>query len=196
MKRFFETIRVQDGQVFHLPYHNARLNATIEAHFAGTPKIDLKNYITPTKKGLYRCKVIYSNEIEEVAFFPYTPRRIQSFKLVSSDIKYCYKYLDRSKIDALFAQKGECDEIIIVKNGLLTDTSIANIAFHYKNSWITPKNPLLPGTTRARLIEAKRLIPTDIAAKDLKKFDKMALMNAMIDFMIVEEFTIKASDAL
>ena len=196
MKCFFETIRVQDGQVYHLPFHNARLNATIKAHFNLDANIDLKNYITPPKKGLFRCKVIYSDTIESVNFYPYTPRKIKSFKLIASNIEYSYKYLDRSHIDALFAQKGECDDIIIVKNGLLTDTSIANIAFYYKNNWLTPKTPLLPGTTRARFIEKKILIPTDISSQDYKKFDTMALMNAMIDFMIIKDFTIKASNAL
>ncbi len=196
MKRFFETIRVQDGKAYHLFYHNQRLNTTIKAHFGFDATIDLANYITPPKRGLFRCKVIYSNTIESIQFFPYTPRRINSFTLVTSSIEYSYKYLDRSPIDALFAKREGSDEIIIVKNGLLTDTSIANIAFYYKKSWLTPKNPLLPGTTRARLLEAKRLIPTEISHQDLKKFDTMALMNAMIDFVILTDFTIRKSDAL
>lgn len=32
--------------------------------------------------------------------------------------------------DILAAQKGDCDEIIIIKNGLVTDTSFTNIAIY------------------------------------------------------------------
>ena len=66
-------------------------------------------------------------------------------------------------------------------------TSIANIAFFDGVDWISPKKPLLKGTTRARLLKERKLILKDIRKDDLKAFTKAALMNAMIDFDIIAE---------
>ncbi len=46
--------------------------------------------------------------------------------------------------------------------------------------------PLLKGTTRARLLKEKRLFEEDIHLKDLDRFSGFALMNAMIDFDVVK----------
>ena len=54
-----------------------------------------------------------------------------------------------------------------IKNGIITDTSIANIAIFYDGVWITSKNSLLNGTTKDRLIEEKKLIEKDISV-DIK----------------------------
>ncbi len=188
--KFFETIKVKNGQAKHLIYHNERLNRTLRTHFPKATPIDLAHYIKPPKEGLWRCKVIYSNKIESIEFFPYTPRQIKSFKLIEAHIDYSFKYLDRSSIDQLFAKRDKADEIIIVKNGLLTDTSIANIALYNGYEWHTPRTPLLPGTTRARLIQAGLLVPKDIALKELYRYQKLALLNAMIEFHIINDFTI------
>ena len=81
--------------------------------------------------------------------------------------------------------------MIFVKNGIVTDTSIANIAIYYENSWITSKKCLLKGTTRARLIEEKKLIEKDISLEMLKNASQIALMNAMIDFDIIKNHSFK-----
>ena len=67
---------------------------------------------------------------------------------------------------------------------LLTDTSIANIAIFYENIWITSKNCLLNGTTKARLLEEKFLIEKRYNSEYVKNTSKIALMNAMIGFDI------------
>ena len=84
-----------------------------------------------------------------------------------------------------FDKRESCDDILIVKNGYITDTSIANIALYDGNSWITPKVPLLKGTTRQRYLDNAKILESDIKVQDLKKFSKIALLNAMIDFDII-----------
>jgi len=79
-------------------------------------------------------------------------------------------------------KKGSTDEILIVQNTLITDTSIANIAFFDGERWLTPKEPLLIGTTRARLLDEQKIFEQDINVADLHKFTAFALMNAMIGF--------------
>ena len=114
-------------------------------------------------------------------------KKINSIKIIDSDIEYDYKYLDRDKIDRLCSYKKSADEIIIIKDGYITDTSIANIAIYQDNYWITPKRPLLYGTTRARLLKEGVLKEADIDIQSLKNAPKIALMNAMIGFCVINK---------
>ncbi len=184
---YFETIKCEDYEIFNLDFHNKRVANTIGLN------INLQEYIYPLSEELLRCKVIYNDsEVINVEYFPYKKREINTFKLIFDDeIIYNKKYLDRENLDNLFLKKEDCDEIIIIKNGIVTDTSIANIAIFYKDTWITSKNCLLKGTTRSRLLEEKFLIEKDISVDMLKKASKIALMNAMIDFDIKENYSFK-----
>ncbi|MFA6742212.1 MAG: aminotransferase class IV family protein [Arcobacteraceae bacterium] len=184
---YFETIKCEDYEIFNLEYHNKRVANTIGLN------INLQEYIYPLSEDLLRCKVIYNDfEIINVEYFPYKKREINSFKLIFDDeISYSKKYLDRKKLDNLFSQKEESDEIIIIKNGIVTDTSIANITIFYENTWITSKNCLLNGTTKNRLLEEKFLIEKDISLEMFKKASKIALMNAMIGFDIKENYSFR-----
>lgn len=182
---YFETIKCDDYEIFNLDFHNARVANAIAMN------LNLQEYIYPLSSELLRCKLVYDDSgILEVSYFPYKKREIKSFKLINDDnIEYSKKYLDRSELDKLYAQRESCDEIIIVKNGLVTDTSIANIAILYDGVWITPKIPLLKGTTRARLIKESELIQKDITVDMLLSCEKLALMNAMIDFDEIKDYS-------
>ena len=183
---YFETIKCDDFEVFNLDYHLRRVLKTI------SKELNLAEYIYPPSSKLYRCKLIYNDdEIINVEFFEYKKREIKSFKIVvCDDIDYSKKYLDRAKLDELFSKKEEADEIMIFKNGLLTDTSIANIAVLVDNIWYTPRKPLLNGTTRQRYLDDKEIQEKDIDLDFLKGADKLALMNAMIDFDIIDDYEI------
>ena len=185
--KYFETIKCDDYEIYNLDYHNKRIANTIGLN------INLQEYIYPESSELLRCKVIYNkDEILEVQYFAYKKRDINKYKFVFDDeIDYSKKYLNRNTLDKLYEEKDDCDEVIIVKNNIVTDTSIANIAIYYENSWITSKNCLLRGTTRDRLINEKVLIEKDISVQMLKETTKIALMNAMIGFDIKEDYCFK-----
>ncbi len=102
---------------------------------------------------------------------------VESFKLFYSD-----KWENRKKINELFAQKGNCDDVLIIKNGWVTDSSYANILFFDREQWWTPSTPLLAGTQRAKLLEEKRIFERPIRPSDLKKYQSFKLVNAMIPF--------------
>jgi len=185
--QYLETIKAVDGELFHLNYHQQRLNETL-----GNKKILLAEILKPPTSGLFRCRVVYNARNYRVSYHPYEKRIVQKLKLIFDDtIEYSRKYYDRSPLERLLEKKSFCDDILIVKNRLITDTSIANIALQYKNEWLTPREPLLYGTTRARLLDEKKIFEDDIAVEDLKKFKQMALMNAMIDFDIIQNENIK-----
>lgn len=187
MEKFFETIKCDDFEIFNLDYHNSRIANTIGLN------INLQEYIYPVSDELLRCKVVYNkDEILDVLYFPYKKREIKSFKILNDDkIDYSKKYLNREKLDELFLKKEDCDEVIIVKNGVVADTSIANIAIFHEHMWISSKDCLLRGTTRQRLLNEKKIIEKNITLEMLKNASKIALINAMIDFDEITDYSFK-----
>ena len=182
---YFETIKCDDYEVFNLEYHQKRIAKTVGLN------INLSEYVYPISNKLLRCKLIYDETgVLEVNYFEYKKRDIKTFKLVyDENIEYSKKYLNRKSLDELYTKKENYDEIIIIKDGFISDTSIANIAIFYDNKWLTPKKPLLEGTTRTRLIEEGKLQEKDISIKMLQKCEKLALMNAMIGFDEIENYS-------
>lgn len=185
--KYFETIKCEDFEIFNLEYHNKRVANTIGLN------LNLQEYIYPISDELLRCKVIYDkNGIVDVLYFPYKKREIKSFKIIFDEkIEYSKKYLDRENLDSLFEKRDGCDEIIIIKNGVVTDTSIANIAIFIDGLWITSKNCLLNGTTKAKLLEEKKLVEKNISLDMLKESHSIALMNAMIGFDEIKDYSFK-----
>lgn len=183
---YFETVCCKAGKACNLNYHTKRVYYTIQKY------LDLETAIIPPTDKLLRCKIIYNKKaIENISYYPYTKRKIQRLKIVQDDtIEYNYKYLDRTLLDNLFEKKDDCDEIIIVKNGLVADTSIANISIYKNKQWLTPKTPLLQGTLRARLLDEQKIIEKDITLDDLLRAKKLALSNAMIGFDILQDYEI------
>lgn len=181
-----ETIRCIGGEGLHLAYHQMRLERSLLS-LGFKSNYDLNTLITPPDSNLYRCRFIYDSDSYSIEYHPYIPRRFSSLKLIHSDtLEYPLKYANRDSLNTLFEQRGTCDDVLIVKNGLLSDTSIANIALFLDGKWFTPELPILEGTTRARLIAEGLLTPASLAPSDITHSSKIALMNAMIGFIEVE----------
>ncbi len=179
-----ETIACVDGKLQNLFWHTLRVNKSRSILFNATNKFLLEKTPLPdfVQKGKWKCRILYDQKINGVSFEPYIPKKVKTLKLIESDIEYSHKYQDRSAIDELFAQKGEADEIIIIKNGLVTDSSIANILLFDGRDWLTPDTPLLEGIMRAQLISKKVVKPKKIKASDLFKYKKIMLINALNPF--------------
>lgn len=110
----------------------------------------------------------------------YRMRAISSLRLVTcNDIDYAYKSADRS-LEQLLGQRGNPDEIIIVRNGLLTDTSYSNIALFDWTMWVTPKTPLLKGTMRQAMLDKGLLVERDITPEYYRSCREVILINAMM----------------
>ena len=189
MKNLIETINIKDGEIFNLSYHQNRLNNSRVKLYKREDILDLKPIISPPKIGLYRCRVVYNIDILKIEYIPYTPKKIESIKIVHSNIDYGYKYEDREELNSLIP-KG-IDEIIIVKDNLITDTTISNIALFDGENWISPKTSLLNGTYRQKLIDEKKLKLEDINIDKLQKFKKIAIINAMVGFKVLENINIR-----
>ncbi len=146
-----------------------------------SPGFQITNLKEPD--GVFKCRIIYSKQIEKIEFIPYQLPKIRTLKIIVDDqIEYNHKYLDRNQLDLLYRKRGACDDILIVKNGLITDTWFANILFFNGKEWITPSKPLLKGTQRSKLLDQEAIKTADIRLDDLKYFKKARIINAMIRF--------------
>ncbi len=191
---YLETIKIVDGKVQNIQYHQQRYESVL-ADYNSSSSLSLVELIKAPLEGLYRCRFVYKpHDItqNEISYHPYVKRTVKKLKLlINNDIKYDKKSTNRDMLNKLFASREECDDILIVKNDLITDTSIANIAFHDGTKWITPKYPLLKGTTRQRLLDKGEIFEENIKVKDLTRFRQVALLNAMIDFDIIPNISFK-----
>jgi 4-amino-4-deoxychorismate lyase len=184
---FLETIKSVDGKLFHMSYHQKRYESVLNS-LAEKDVKNLEDYIDAPKIGIFKCRLVYNQYDISVSYHEYKKRDISSLKLIfNNEIDYSMKSTFREELDNLYSQRGECDDILIIKELLVTDTSIANIAFYNHGMWITPKNPLLKGTTRARLLDEGKLVEADIKVQELRSFSKVALLNAMTDFDVLDK---------
>ena len=78
--------------------------------------------------------------------------------------------------------KSKADEIIIVKNNHLTDTSYSNVLFKKGKEWFTPKTYLLNGVQRQNLLKNKKIKEAEITLQNLKEYSHFQIINAMNDF--------------
>ncbi len=183
MSPFIETIQLLDGELMNIAFHQARFERT-RSQVLGLHEHPLLNREIPLPGGLeggvFKCRVLYGTEIERIEYEPYFKPETGSLRLVTSDsISYGYKYSDRTALAALFRQRGNCDDILIVRQGCITDSYFANVVFWDGDSWITPDTPLLPGTMRASLLADGTITESRIMKNDLGKFQKIRLINAL-----------------
>lgn len=185
MCQLFETIRIIGGETKNIYLHDERLNRSRRILYGMSDLLRLSEYIrVPDQynKGMARCRVVYGEAFSSIEFSTYSPAKIQTLKLVESDtLIYDHKYLDRSCLTALI-DKTAADDILIVRNGCITDASYANIVFTDGRRRVTPDKPLLRGTMRELLLRNEVIMEEKITVDDLPKFTHFRLINAMLGF--------------
>lgn len=185
MCQFVETIRISQGKPFNLMRHEQRLNHTVRLFRNDAPWISIRNSMKdlPGKNGLLKCRIVYRPEgIEKVEYEVYHRKMVHSLKLIGDDnIDYHLKSTDRTRLNRLKEYQKDCDDILIIKNGFITDTSYTNVCFQDENGWWTPSTPLLNGTMRQKLLEEGKIKECEIHPEDIFSFRKISLINAMID---------------
>ena len=179
-----ETIRIAAGIPRNLDLHETRFMSSFMRLFGKFPSYRLRDVIEIPggfREGVVKLRFLYGKDGYNLEFLPYKMRKVLSLKLVECDeIDYSLKFTDRSKINMLLNQKGDADDILIVKNGVITDTSFANVVFYTGSEWITPATPLLEGTCRAKLLAGGRIAEARITPQDLSGFRAFSLINAML----------------
>lgn len=187
MFRLIESIRLEDGEWFNLHYHQQRMDESILLLTNTENKIQLTSFLHEQHfpvKGKFKCRIVYS-EVGgiEMSLTPYEIRTINSLKIIHDNtIDYSFKFADRAALNNLFAQRNTCDDILIVKNGLITDASYSNVVFFEGTRWLTPAQPLLKGTMRQYLLDSGAIVEEAIRADQIPLFKKVKLINALLGF--------------
>ena len=183
MSLLFETIRIKDGMPQFLDWHERRMILARREIWHIKDHVNLKEVVyvdSDFAQGTVRCNVIYGPDIRAISFRKYEKKPINSLKLVSCDtIDYHLKFHDRSVLKELLETRGTADEIIIVKNGCITDTSMSNLIFRNEGAWWTPSTPLLKGTVRERLLSEGKILEKKMTPQDLGQYRGCKLINAM-----------------
>lgn len=189
----FETICIQDGIPVNMEYHCRRMNFTRSSLFGIHEPLQLPGFnVLPDamKRGIIKHKIFYKEEFIRAEYEIYHPRLVHSLKMIEADeLDYSHKYADRNSLDCLFQQRGENDDVLIIKKGMVTDTSIANILFFDGSSWFTPDKPLLKGTQRQFILDRGMAKAVPIQSADIRNYSLAMVVNSMKPFNPAESFS-------
>ena len=190
-----ETIAVENRQFKNLKYHEARLNKTRNELWGYRDKWDLSAMIVvpdSVTNDLHKCRLAYGYEIDAIKWEPYSARTINKIQRVyHHSVDYSYKYDQRPELNLLYDQRKDADEILIIKQGMVTDAFYYNVAFFDGNKWYTPDTFLLPGTQRAFLLDSGIIKEAVIREEDIIKYSHIKLFNAMVDWGNAEVLDVK-----
>ncbi len=185
MSLLLETIKIWNGVALNLPLHLKRMARARKELFGMADDAGLEHLLTlppGVHEEIVRCRVIYDTEIREIGFIPYVPALVRSLHIVHANhLDYAHKYLDRDALNAL-VDKAKADDVLIVKNGWVTDCTIANLVFTDGEKNYTPSTPLLRGTQRDLLIQKGIIEETEIRVEDIARFTHFKLVNALLEF--------------
>lgn len=186
MSRLIESIKLLDGRLYNLAYHADRMRRSLGALYHSFKPVDLdtiiRNHDVPAR-GFYKCRIVYDDSSLEVTFTPYVVRPVRRIKVVVDDaISYPLKFEDRDRINQLFALRGDCDDVLIVRAGKVTDCSYSNVVFRKGANWYTPESPLLEGTMRSKLLQENKIRLREIVATDIRSFSSLKIVNALLEF--------------
>ncbi len=192
----FETICIKKGAVQHIYWHQKRMDNAYRQYFDSINPHSLEQAIKIPSllKDVPRAKarVSYNADGMYIIFEPYQEKSINNLKLIfDNTISYPLKFQDRSALKILYDLRESCDDILVIKNGMVTDTSYCNILFFDGHSWCTSDTPLLNGTCRARLLAEGRIQEVPIHFEMIKKYTSFMLVNAMMDFNPVRAHSIQ-----
>ena len=194
MCQLVESLKLKNGILQNLEYHQSRMNRSMDELFPQAPKINLEKVVSIPENcvsGVFKIRVLYGSSVEKIEIEHYYFRTIQSLKVVHhKSVDYHLKYTDRQILQELFGRRGDCDDIIIIKNGVVTDSFAANLLFYDGEKWFTPTIPLLKGTKRQLLLDRGIIFEGEIREADIPGFQKVGLINAMIDFEEMPEITV------
>jgi len=186
MYRFIESIKLLNGEFFRLKLHQQRMDKVFDIFYPDLIKIDLYdslNLLNFPKDGFYKCRIVFDSKIQDIEFLPYQLPQIRTLKVVEISIpSTIYKSADRKEINEVYSQREKCDDVLLMKNNLVTDSSYCNTAFFNGKTWFTPKTPLIYGIQREELLKNKKIFEKDIGIDSVFSYQSICLFNALIEF--------------
>jgi 4-amino-4-deoxychorismate lyase len=182
MSLLVESIWIRGGTVIHAAYHQRRYAMSLHQLYPNVVEENLLDHIDVNlcTSDDTKCRIVYADKIYKTEYTPYFRKPIHSAKIVTDDyVTYPLKYADRPQLDQLYQERNGSDEIVIVKNGLVTDGYYYNLVFENDLGLYTPQQPLLSGTMRQKLLDHNVIIPREIQADQLYNYSKIHFINAL-----------------
>ncbi|HMS30029.1 MAG TPA: aminotransferase class IV [Saprospiraceae bacterium] len=191
---YFETIALIDGKLRNIDLHIDRMKRTILFHHGieMTWNVNLKlSCIQINSRSKIRVKVMYGPESYHIDIESYKPVVLNQVIVKNSNLDYKCKYVDRSKLNELnYNLQRDC-EVLVVRNGYITDCLKYNIILKKSTEWYTPETFLLDGTMRTFLLQSGLIKTASISIEDIHLYESFKLINAMNDFDESSEYPIK-----
>jgi 4-amino-4-deoxychorismate lyase len=186
MYPLFESACIENSQIKNEQYHESRFRKSYMQQYKTHPSYSLFDgiHLTNLDNTLkYKVRIGYKQNGTRYSISEYENSIPTTLKLVNDEtISYAIKRNNRKKLNLLFKQKGDFEDVLIVKNGLITDASYSNILLNDGKQIVTPSTPLLEGTCRARLLDENKITEKRISEADLQNFESFQLVNALNDF--------------
>jgi para-aminobenzoate synthetase / 4-amino-4-deoxychorismate lyase len=177
----FETLLVVDGHPVDLDAHMERLSASLAKLFPDLQAPNLGEMDVPVKRGSLRITAIPTGKELEVQTSLRTVE--QQFKPVTLHSLTVpgglgeHKWADRSSLDEAQASlPADGLPLIVNSDGAVLEASRANVFAVRNGALLTPPTDgrILPGITRARVIEIAALAGIEVEETSLRREDLLA----------------------
>lgn len=97
-QQFIESIKLLNGDIFHLPYHQERVCRTFLHFFPNKKALSLLHIIKKNslpQEGKYKIRIVYNQKDYTIEVLPYQLKPINTIKCVNADeYDYSYKFLN------------------------------------------------------------------------------------------------------
>jgi 4-amino-4-deoxychorismate lyase len=189
--QFLETICIENGMPRHLKWHQQRVDATMKRFHEEVLPVDrtlqlheVLSACTFPAEGKWRCRIVYDLNAVSIELIPEEKTLFHSLRMIEAPehLDYLYKYADRRLLYALFEKRNGADDVLMLRQGWIADTTKANIAFRAGDKWYSPSVPFLAGTTWKRLVASGVLTPRPIHRNDIHRYDTYKVINALNDW--------------
>jgi 4-amino-4-deoxychorismate lyase len=185
MCHFIESIRLENGIVKLLDYHQDRMDRTIFYHFGFKNPVKISKLLEERElpiNGVYKIRILYSQMLQNIEIIPYQQKNYSDFEIIElpDHFNYAYKFADRTLFETLSKHLNAQSIAIFSQKSMLTDALYANLIFQKNGFLYTPNTPLLNGVQRQFLLEKNKISEINISIHDIYTFEKVGLINAMI----------------
>ena len=189
----FETIRVEDGQIFALHRHHCRAKdaaATLGFEIPDEDQVKAATELVISKENysLARLRLKFNRNGElGIDYEPYEdpkkPAELMIFDQRNPDFQIRFKEYPYKNYEILEIAKaqGFDDAILIAPDDQVAETSMATLALKIEGQWITPplSAGILNGVVRALCIESDLLQVRKVMSNELIKVESALLLSSL-----------------
>ena len=195
MSQFIETIRLENGVLHSLNYHQERVNKTFLQFFKTSSSFSLEKVISKNKlpqQGLFKLRIVYDALQQSIEFAEYTRAKFNSYKLVEIDnnFRYSFKSTDRKLFDKISQETDKNILPILIQNKNVSDSVFSNLIFEKNGKLYSPNTPLLFGTMLSQTLLQHKINMITIKEDEIKNFDYIYPINAMNPLGAIEKIKI------